>query len=284
MTDQEHSWGHDELADDLAQYLRSPERMVWANMQLGPSGSPRPDVFTLQKSYSKPAPAAFEVKISRRDLRSDTTSGKWQTYLRYAQSVTFAVPDGLCTVADIPKECGLIMRKAAVWRYMRKPMLTPVNMPFDACMKLLIDGVSRTVGNRLLQPRRAAAWLENEAVRKKFGEAVATTARDLTVARQQVEDLGSVARTEYAAMRARVKARETHLMSVANEEMAVWNTIKAEVLDWLGIDGTPSSFEVRRRLRNIREQADVDARIIAVDRRLEAVQRSLEQALQTLTA
>jgi hypothetical protein len=137
---EKRGWGHDALAEDLAGYLSSSEVMVWTDMQLGPSGSPRPDVYLLRKSYSKPLPMAFECKISRSDLRSDTTSGKWQSYLKFASGVVFAVPDGLATVADIPAGCGLIVRKAKEWRYARRPTLTRVTVPFDACMKLLIDG------------------------------------------------------------------------------------------------------------------------------------------------
>jgi len=87
MSKKLHNWGHDALAEDLAQHLRSDKRMVWTDMQLGPSGSARPDVFTLDKVYSRPAPTAYECKISRADLRADTTSGKWQKYLQFAGAV-----------------------------------------------------------------------------------------------------------------------------------------------------------------------------------------------------
>ena len=64
-------WQHDQLAEDLAAHLKAPDRMVWLNMQLGPRGSPRPDVYTIYKSYVRPQPTAYEVKISREDFRSD---------------------------------------------------------------------------------------------------------------------------------------------------------------------------------------------------------------------
>ena len=64
---------HDELAFNLAMSLRSEKRMVWTDMQLGPSGSARPDVYTLMKSYTQPNPTTYEVKISviRFSLRCD---------------------------------------------------------------------------------------------------------------------------------------------------------------------------------------------------------------------
>lgn len=43
---------HDELAADLAAKLRTDRRMVWTDIQLGPSGSPRPDVYAIFKSFS----------------------------------------------------------------------------------------------------------------------------------------------------------------------------------------------------------------------------------------
>lgn len=41
--------GHDELAQSLAAHLRGDARMIWCDLQLGPSGSPRPDVYTIDK-------------------------------------------------------------------------------------------------------------------------------------------------------------------------------------------------------------------------------------------
>lgn len=81
---------HDELARSLADHLRAPDRMVWCDLQLGPSGSPRPDVYTIFKSYVRPHPVAYECKVSYADYRGDITSGKWQTYLKYACGVYFA--------------------------------------------------------------------------------------------------------------------------------------------------------------------------------------------------
>ena len=86
-------WQHNDLMHDLAEHLRSnSDRMVWTDMQLGPVGSPRPDVFTVNKSYTQPRPLSYEIKISRADFRSDVTSGKWQKYLDYSAGVIFAPP------------------------------------------------------------------------------------------------------------------------------------------------------------------------------------------------
>jgi hypothetical protein len=276
-------WKHDDLAADLAQYLRSSERMVWTDMQLGPSGSPRPDVYTLEKSYSRPQPTAYECKISRSDLRSDTTSGKWQKYLAFAGAVIFAVPEGLCTPADIPPGCGLIVRKAQVWRIARKATRGTVVLPMDACMKLLIDGVNRTVGQNIPQPRHANIWSENKAVRKKFGEAVAVAARDLTRARQMIADEAETRAAMMDRINRDAALYKERMMANAAKEVAEYEAAKRELCDWLGIDHKSSSFVVRRKIVELRSSCSADARVQDAEDRLQRARRSLAHAVSELT-
>ena len=101
---------HNDLAASLAGHLLGDGRMVWCDMQLGPLPSPRPDVYTIDKSYRHPKPTAYEVKVSVADFRSDVTSGKWQVYRRFAGAVYFAVPAGLASPSDVPDGCGLYTR------------------------------------------------------------------------------------------------------------------------------------------------------------------------------
>src|SRR5262245_7005098 len=93
---------HDALAESLADHVRGPERMVWCDMQLGPGGSPRPDVYAIYKSFVNPAPTAYECKVSTSDFRADVTSGKWKTYLPFASAVYFACEAGLFGKAEVP--------------------------------------------------------------------------------------------------------------------------------------------------------------------------------------
>lgn len=113
---QAKSWQHDELARDLAASLSCEGRMVWTDIQLGPQGSPRPDVFRIDKSFAHPMAMAYECKISRSDFLADVTVGKWRSYLAYAYAVVFAVPDGLVSKSEVPDMCGLIVRKESAWR------------------------------------------------------------------------------------------------------------------------------------------------------------------------
>lgn len=280
----EHGWKHDALADDLAQYLQSEARMVWADMQIGPAGSPRPDVYTIERSYSKPMPTAYECKISRSDLRSDTTSGKWQKYLAFAGAVIFAVPDGLCTLADIPSGCGLIVRKAQVWRHVRKATRTPVALPMDASMKLLIDGVTRTIGRRDPAPRRIELWTEHEAVRKKFGQAVAKAARDLAGAQDIAKTLAEQRKAGWERVDREIEAHRRYRLEQVRKEMAEFEAAKRDLVEWLGLDADASIHVVRRALTNAKTSCDVDARVQLATRQLSMARQSVEQALGLLDA
>lgn len=280
----DHGWKHDDLAADLAQYLRSDKRLVWTDMQLGPSGSARPDVYTLERSYSKPAPTAYECKISRSDLRSDTTSGKWQKYLAYAGGVIFAVPEGLCTPADIPASCGLIVRKGQVWRHVRKATRSPVALPMDACMKLLLDGVSRTIGPAVPKPRKIELWAEHEGVRKKFGEAVARAARDLTCVQTQIVDLKADRAHGMSRVDREVQAHRNLAMDRARKEAAEFEFTKRELIEWLGIEGDASSFAIRRRIQELKAECNADARVEKVEAALSNALRSARSAMLSLEA
>lgn len=132
-------WHHDPLARDLAAHLRhGGERMTWLNISLGGPHQARPDVYSMRRfSYARPEMVSYEVKISESDLRGDLVSGKWQKYLEFSQGVTFALPQGLPGVSDIPRECGVIIRGERMWRHTRKPVLKRAALPIDAAIKLI---------------------------------------------------------------------------------------------------------------------------------------------------
>jgi len=172
--DQRRVWSHDALALDLAGHLRGPARMVWCDLQLGPSGSVRPDVYTILKSFTRPAPTAYEVKVSRADFLADVTAGKWQSYLRYAEGCYFACESGLIGKAEVPTHAGLIVRHpSGAWRIARRATLAPVTIPQDAWLKLLIDGVANQALANVPQRNQYAA---EAALRRKLGATVARVA------------------------------------------------------------------------------------------------------------
>lgn len=167
------TWGHDELAADLAGHFRGmTDRMVWCDMQLGPSGSERPDVYTMKKSYSNPDPHAYEVKISMSDYRSDLTSGKWQKYYQEAKRVTFCVPQGLISKDDLPKGAGLMVRTENGWHTYKSPTSQPCQLSTSCLMKLLIDGLPRLNVKRDYS-RHLSEGIINRRVAHKLGQDVA---------------------------------------------------------------------------------------------------------------
>jgi hypothetical protein len=175
---------HDDLARSLADHLRGPDRMVWCDIQLGPAGSVRPDVYTLCKSFVRPSPMAYEVKVSQSDFRADVTTGKWQSYLAYATGVYFACEAGLFSKADVPEHCGLIVLRDGRWRAAKKPVLQSVRIPEDALLKLVIDGVERE-GPRY----RQKTWLDSRGYavcNQKLGAVVARTIQDRLAVEQEI--------------------------------------------------------------------------------------------------
>ena len=171
---------HDELQEDLASHLLAgTDRMVWTNTQLGPAGSPRPDVFCISKSFSRPRADAYEIKVSVSDLRSDVTSGKWQSYRKFANTVYFAFPRGMAPLELIPKECGVILRSDAGWRAARKPVAqVHDNFPRDMWLKLLMECHSGVFG-QLRQRPTGGAYLGEQLIRKNLGRELADLYRDV---------------------------------------------------------------------------------------------------------
>lgn len=166
---------HDQLQEDLAAHLRAgTDRMVWTNTQLGPSGSPRPDVFTVNKSFSRFRTDCYEIKVSVSDLRSDVTSGKWQSYRKYGHAVWFAFPRGMAPLELIPRECGVILRSDSCWRAARKPVAQVFDtLPRDTWLKLLMELHPDALQRGNPAPRSADEYRAAEIVRKRFGDKLA---------------------------------------------------------------------------------------------------------------
>lgn len=166
---------HDQLQEDLAAHLRAgTDRMVWTNTQLGPSGSPRPDVFTVNKSFSRFRTDCYEIKVSVSDLRSDVTSGKWQSYRKYGHAVWFAFPRGMAPLELIPRECGVILRSDSCWRAARKPVAQVLDtLPRDTWLKLLMELHPDALQRGNTAPRSADEYRAAEIVRKRFGDKLA---------------------------------------------------------------------------------------------------------------
>lgn len=276
------SWGHDQIQEDLAAHLRgSRDRVVWTNMQLGPSGSPRPDVFTVPKTYSRFTPLAYECKISMADFRRDVTSGKWQSYLKFASGVIFAVPAGLIKKEDVPPGCGLIVRHDEVWRTVKGPTLRVIEtLPHAAWMKLMIDGLDRQQHEP--QVRNAAPWRAEEAVRKKYGEKIGRALRDLNDAERRLMVETVTTQQTVEQLREAERQRVQHVRAHIERELAETRQGKAEFCRILGLPEDANSYLIQRTASEVLDRLEGDGELKRMRRALEQAQRALADGLKPL--
>lgn len=271
-----HSWGHDALAADLANHLRGGGRMVWENMQLGPSGSPRPDVYSIARSYTRPSPIAYEVKISRSDFLKDTGAAKWSRYLDYAGGVMFACPAGLLAPADLPAGTGLMVRGDG-WRVLRAPRLQSFDtMPRDAWLKLLIDGVHRLQPSANDAPGRGG-WLAvlraDDKIRQRHGNAVAKVVGNADMRHREMDRLDGEVKAKRAAYQdaadelralrekmAEVQAEaEARASARINAQHADMLKARADLCAVLGLPADAGTMVIHRRIHGLRDALTVDA-------------------------
>jgi hypothetical protein len=267
-------WKHNDLQYDLAEHLRSSgDRVIWENMQLGPSGSPRPDVYSLPKSYSKFCPLAYEIKISTADFRRDVTSGKWQSYLKFASGVIFAVPAGLVTKDDVPKGCGLIVRHENVWRMAKGPTLLHIeSLPHEVWMKLMIDGINRAArGN---EPRTLHKYEVERQVRQKYGEEIGQALSDMNRA---------VERLEYMQHRAEATASEierirSDAIENAERESIYIDQARSELCQAIGLEPNASLYAIMQRCKKLARQLDESEEITRLRRLFDRLRESIAEA------
>lgn len=223
MTVQPTEWSHDNLARDLARWLKSgAEHWVWLNAALGEWGGPRPDVMALRRfRYEQPVLRAYEAKISRSDLQADLRAEKWKTYLDHCQSVTFIMPSGLCKKEEIPPECGVMFRSGRGWRTERRPTDIGKSVSIVAMAKLLTlhplriadgSGDSQRRGWQQDEWRRNADRAFLKDIGERHGQKLAdylslvTQGRDpLSSAKEKADKIVSDAQAQATAIRAELE-------------------------------------------------------------------------------
>ena len=253
-----HQWKHDELLHDLADHLCKPERMMWLDMQLGPSGSSRPDIFTMNKSYSNPRPIAYEIKASVSDYRSDITSGKWQKYLSFASAVIFCVPKGLITKADLPSGCGLMVRSEKVWRTAKAPMLEKApSMPRDAWMKLLIDGVKRE--HKTALNNRARGFNVYSVAKKNFDDDVAQVLIDIDGAREKIKRMEIDQRTRSDSYSEALERERDRVLSTTKNDRDRLTAALREFSEAFGFEAT--AWDIRSNVERLKNRCDSDSEV-----------------------
>ncbi|WP_321789307.1 hypothetical protein [Burkholderia pyrrocinia] len=280
------TWAHDDLAKDLAAHLRgASDRLVWTDMQLGPAGSPRPDVYTVPCSFARFQPVAYECKISVADFRRDVTAGKWTSYLRFAAGVIFAAPAGLLKKEDIPAGCGLIVRGPDGWRSLKGPTLKNVdNLPRDAWIKLIIDGMARLANTNLEQVRVGlhSEWSIEKTLRNRLGNIVADAMRDrlhaerrLKLATERLQGLAEEAESERRLILDRAKED-------AHRDAAQVDGARIELARALGLAESASAAHIARACREAARRLSVEPEVKRLRQQLERIQIAIGTAVEPL--
>lgn len=120
---------HRNLCENLAAHLCGQGYRAWVELRrvgvvsYGDAG--RIDVLALTpwSGRTKFEMIAFEVKVSRSDLLSDLTKGKWRRYAaEYGiPRVAFACAEGIATAGDMPADAGLWVYEGGQWKRKKAP-------------------------------------------------------------------------------------------------------------------------------------------------------------------
>lgn len=280
-------WKHDELAADLASHLNGykPGAVTWLDMQLGPAGSPRPDVYSIAHTYTALRATAFEVKVSRADFLRDATAGKALGYRRFAGAVVFAAPAGLLSKGEIPEGCGFIQRHEDGWRYARKPVLSPVeNLPWQVWLKLVTDGCGRELNSRgaIEARKRVSHHYRSEALaRRVLGEELGRLYANRENARLLLQhDIDQLARDRERVKAERAEDRQRQRQQEEREASEVLAPVR-EACAALGLPPDTPVHQVVKALRNSWPET-AQAQVKAAAKQLQSAAESLEWAMGRL--
>ncbi len=276
------AWEHNDLAADLAAHLRgSTDRLVWTDMQLGPMGSPRPDVYTVPKSYVRWTPMAYEVKVTRSDFRVDITTGKWMDYRKYSAGVMFAAPINLIEVRQIPDGAGLMVRGDTGWRTLQKAVFQTLdNLPLETWIKLLIDGIERQGRINQKAPRGELIkdYLDSSAIKKKFGDQIGC----LLAGREHAEFQFAQETQRIAEAAGKLKQEQDRREAAAREraakELPELSAIRQELCDLLGLRPDSRMVLIRNEAHRQMTALKRDPEVQRLQQILAMVQEALERA------
>lgn len=278
-------WNHDALAHDLAEHLRAnTEIIAWEDMQMGPSGSPRPDVYTMRKSFVRFAPVAYECKVSVSDFRSDITKGKWQSYLKFAGAVVFAVPAGLIKKEDVPAGCGLIVRYDTGWRTVKGPTMQRLEtLSHEAWVKLMIDGIDREVKrNRAIVPRELNKWQATQAIRKRHGDVIGSLLSNLSAAEGRIimatEEANKQAEEIRTGTQRELKWAKERIEGGRDQLDEDYRMLARD----LGLDVDASVTDLAEAIRVARLRIIDDREVQRLRSQLDTIQRALKYGLEPL--
>lgn len=265
---------HDELVVDLAAHLRAnTDAIIWEDMQLGPSGSLRPDVYRMERSFVRPDPVAYEVKVNRSDLLRDLNSGKWRNYLEgVSTAVYFAVPTALAIKRDeIPALAGLYVRGETGWRAARAAKRHTCVLHTDVLLKLIIDGLDRqaTRHARSLRQRAIHQHAIDAGILDRFGAETArliARRRELAGEQELHERRTAEARTRYEKESDARRSREH------DDANRLWTELRTA----LGLPEQSDTYAVRSAVTQLRARLTADTTVARLLDTLEYVESTLD--------
>lgn len=289
------------VARDLSSYLiRNGDKVVWEDMQLGPSGSPRPDVYCVNKSFTKFCPVSYEVKVHYSDFRGDVTSGKWQSYLKFSQAVIFAAPKGLINKDELPSNCGLILRSETGWRVAKRPVLNHVNIPATVYQKLIIDGVERFTD--INKPKYFNEWVELDRRKKyigeRFGKVISDIVYDIETAENRLSQTLRNAKWQEENEIQKHNVYMEHLKKKHQEEIeflkktfdhnkSEFQNYKKELCDILNLEYNTSEFVISNKINDVKRELtesfilqDAQVRLKSMERNFNTIKNNFEETVK----
>lgn len=269
------TWGHDELAADLARKLcHDGKHFCWLDRQLiGDEAGARPDVLALPRGqYHRPQFSAFEVKVKRSDLMQDLNTGKCTKYKSVASNVVFAMPTGLAKAKELPPDVGVMFRSERGWRYSRRPPQTSQTASAPMLAKLLAvqPWQDPQHGRRLEESywgRHMLGIAEERALNdygKRFGRAAAKYVSDVVAGKDPL---------------ALATEQGESIIRRANERAQVVRDQMCELLDALGIPQDAPPHVVYNSIRQIATRLTVDGENAALYKALAIIRRDIDSAL-----
>lgn len=249
-------------------------------MQMGPVGSPRPDVYVLPKEYRAFHPLSYEVKVSVQDFRADTTRAKWQSYLPFSAGVVFACPAGLLKPSDLPAGCGLIERSSVGWRHKKRPTLRHVdNLPIKVWQKLVIDGVDRA--HRAASARAQTEWALQKKVQLKLGARVAKILQDQDAAERELKWHADALAEQRERHNAELERGRERLQEQLRESLDPQLQGLAEAL---GVEGftPPNLYPLINRIHTVRRELNESVALAKAHEVLKTAAHRLSVALEDL--
>lgn len=257
-------WNHNELAHDLAEHLRqNTARIVWEDMQLGPSGTARPDVYAIPCSFSKFCPVVYEIKVSVSDFRADVTAGKYTKYFAYASAVVFAVPEGMLKKSDIPEGCGLMVRKESGWHTLKGPTMRPLdNLPRDAWIKLVIDGIRRETERTRIMMRSAPVYVDERRLAQRHGDEIARLVSQAYNAKARLESAVQNQEKRRAEVFQQTEQEAQYHRERIERQAESLNRAQRDLADVLGLPENATVNHLTRAINSAAYRLAQDAEVI----------------------